>query len=213
MILDVILAKPPAQVCLAIFGSASLDGGSSGGDRGLYAQFLEEERGCLGVSTQPWAPAGPAGTLRRVLRYSTQLSPRQRLLLPFGPAAVPNQEEQLLEVQRSLVSNPSSNGFSSSSIGGSTGGTSAIHVSCTCTSSGVPFADAFTNELRWRLLPVPDAAATGEGGAGAGASGLTPMDAAGGGSTRLLVAAACRFTKPVIGPLKGQIEGESMQVG
>ena len=73
--------------------------------------------------------------------------------------------------------------------GADAGAAGAVLVTSRVTSSGVPFADCFANHLEWRLEPADDA----------------------GGTTRLRLAARCTFHRPVLGPLRGQIEGESLQ--
>ncbi|PRW44947.1 squamosa promoter binding -like 5 [Chlorella sorokiniana] len=154
------------------------------------------------MTAEPWRPSGTGAGLRRQLRYDTPLSQRQRLLLPFGPAAVHNTEEQQLAEEDS------------------SGG---LRLISSVASEGVPFANCFTNRLEWRLLPLGSARsreAKSRGGGGSSSSSgaaqlpaLTPYIASGSldSSTRLLLIAQCVFHKRVLGPLRGQIEEQSLQ--
>lgn len=171
MLLDLVLPAPPAAVAAAVFGSSALPAsGASTADEGLLARFVTGSLGYRQLSAGAWETAathdGTASSSRR-LSYSTPLSPRQRLLLPFGPAAVACTDEQRL------------------TAGGGSG--DSVAVSSRCTSDGVPFADCFANQLEWRMEPTA------------------------GMATRVLLSAACVFHRPVLGPLRGQIERESLQ--
>lgn len=166
--LDCVLPASPQAVCHALFGPT---------DGHLLLHHLRHGLGCTGdLDVEPWRPAvdGSGGWTRR-LRYAVPLSAAQRLLLPLGPPAVPNDEAQQLLPQPG-------------------GGYTLTSRVC---SSGVPFSDAFANHVQWTLEP----AASGTGAA----VGAAP-------ATHLRVTAACRFHRPVIGPLRGRIQGESMQV-
>lgn len=168
LLLDLLLPAPPAAVAAAIFGSAALapSGATQGDGDGLLARFFADSLGYLQLSAGAWQAAGEGAAATRRVAYASPLSPRQRLLLPFGPAAVACTDEQRL-------------------MHGSGG---SVTVSSRCTSQGVPFADCFANRLEWRLEP-----------------------GAGGTATRVLLSARCTFHRPVLGPLRGQIERESLQ--
>ena len=220
LLLDLVLPAPPDVVCRAVFGAgstASGSGDSSGSsqptEHGLLVDCLQPAMGCTQVSVdQPWQPSssssGSSGSSssgssssgsssrQRLLQYRTPLSARQRLLLPLGPRDVHNTEEQqALEQPGGIV------------------------VSIRCTSAGVPFADCFTNLLLWQLVPVAGEAAASNAGSDTGrvgsaaaaesAAGLQPWS--GSGTTRVLLTADCRFHKSLLGPVRKQIERESMQ--
>jgi hypothetical protein len=207
LLLDLVLPAPPDMVCRAVFGAgstASGSGDSSGSsqptEHGLLVDCLQPAMGCTQVSVdQPWQPSSSSSgssSRQRLLQYRTPLSARQRLLLPLGPRDVHNTEEQqALEQPGGIV------------------------VSIRCTSAGVPFADCFTNLLLWQLVPVAGEAAASNAGSDTGrvgsaaaaksAAGLQPWS--GSGTTRVLLTADCRFHKSLLGPVRKQIERESMQ--
>ena len=156
------------------------------GERGLLAHFLEAGLGCTHLECVPWEPAGDdAGSRSRVLTYRTPLTPHQRLLLPLGPQALGNRDEQRV---------------TACTDGG-------LEVRCSCSTAGVPFADCFTNQLRWRLLPLQGSGGGMQPG-GPAAAGLRHS----GVGARVLLAARCSFHRSVPFPLKSQIERESLQV-
>ncbi|KAL4448636.1 hypothetical protein ABPG75_005855 [Micractinium tetrahymenae] len=236
VVLDLLLpGVEPAAAAAALFGcclpeaaalgqAAAAAGNGSGA--GLLAQLMQQALGCTDLACEPWrvgepgassnssgspdpaaawaAAANSTTTAGRAVRYSMSLSRRQRLLLPLGSAAVPNREEQRLQALP--------------------GG--GLEVRCRCTSSGVPFADCFATLLHWQLLPAGGCAGTGcssassrglQPGQQRSAAALRPAgsgSSGGGGgtaSTRLLLTARCHFHKPVLGPLRAQIERESLQ--
>jgi hypothetical protein len=200
-------------VCRAIFGAGSTASGSGNWqptEHGLLVDCLQPAMGCTQVSVdQPWhsstsgsgsSSGSSNGARQRQLQYCTPLSARQRLLLPLGPRDVHNTEEQ------QALQQP--------------GG---IAVSVRCSSEGVPFVSCFNNFLLWQLVPeAAEAAASSTGNASrsggspaaaGSAAGLQPWSGSGGGSgaSRVLLTADCRFHKPVLGPVRKQIQRESMQ--
>lgn len=237
MVLDLLLpGVEPATLALALFGwclpqvtpsreaAVATSTGSSGG---LLMWMMQHSLNCTEMTVEPWTAttasssvgagrtpralstpaAGGRGSgsddgdvAARKVSYSMPLKPRQRLLLPLGPAAVPTREEQVLQALP--------------------GG--GLEVRSRCTSTGVPFADCFANVLRWQLLPVNDGGGSSGSSTGQGAEqqqaalALRPAGTSGGGSplsTRLMLTASCHFHRPVLGPLRGQIERESLQAG
>lgn len=157
---------PPGQAAATSSGSSS---------SGLLVRLMQHHLGCTDLAVGPWSIADPGGgstkgspstagtsaassssdgssssaiVAERIVQYSMPLSRRQRLLLPLGPAAVPNREEQVL---RALP-----------------GG--ALEARCRCTSAGVPFADCFDNLLHWQLLPAGASDSSGSGCGGSAAS-------------------------------------------
>lgn len=241
VVLDLLLpGVDPTALATTLFGCSPAEEGplgqaaaavSDGSSDGLLIWLMQERLGCTDLAVEPWSITEPEGSgtssssgnptgvgapaagivdsctgssnsssngssrtiANRVVKYSMPLSRRQRLLLPLGPAAVPNTEEQRLQALP--------------------GG--GLQVLCRCTSTGVPFADCFTNLLDWQLLPADADAGSGAGAASVAAS-LRPATRAGSSaqrSTRLLLTARCHFHRPVLGPLGGQIERGSLQAG
>lgn len=204
VLLDLLLPPSPPAVALTLFDAdATNHSGSSGGTpaaappHGLLVHHMQQSLGHLSMAAERWRPAGSGGDLRRQLTYDTTLSRSQRLLLPFGPAAVRNAEEQQLTED----------------------GSGGLRLVSTVTSEGVPFADCFTNRLVWRLQPLGGRCTAEQAGGGSSRSSGAARSAAlapytAGGSdhgTRLLLTARCVFHKRVIGPLRGQIEEQSLQ--
>ena len=213
VLLDMRLPAAPGAVGLVLFaaaapslaascgvGSSSSDALTSAAPHGLLVHHMQQTLGDFNLAAERWQPSGGAAGLRRQLRYDTPLSRRQRLLLPFGRAAVHNTEEQQVAEE----------------------GSGGLRLVSTVSSEGVPFADCFTNRLVWRLLPlggrgVPEQDGSSGSSSGSSSSAAQPaaLTAYSGSSgdigTRLLLTARCSFHKRVLGPLRGQIEEQSLQ--
>lgn len=212
VLLDMRLSAAPGAIGLVLFAAAapslaaSCGVGSSSSDaltrtapHGLLVHHMHQTLGSLNLAAERWQPSVGAAGLRRQLRYDTPLSRRQRLLLPFGPAAVHNIEEQQLMED----------------------GSGGLQLVSTVSSEGVPFADCFTNRLVWRLLPLGGRGVTEHDGSSCSTSSAAqpaaftaPAVYSGSSNdigTRLLLTARCSFHKRVLGPLRGQIEEQSLQ--
>ena len=244
VLLDLTIAgATPVSTCRAIFGCAGRGGSPrtdemvaastcSSGHTGLLAEFLGRLAPDSGCSASPWededdgngssnsrstnsSSASVLFSQRRRLCYSTPLGLPQRLLLgPLGgPAAVRNTEEQHLRQQLQVLPIETAAGAAVSSTAG-------IVVTSRCRSTGVPFADCFANHLEWKLVEVvPPAVCGAAARPGFGLASLRSADAAdgrgGGGGTRVVITASCRFhtrLPSAAAALQGLIRKESLEV-
>lgn len=180
------LPAPPGAVCAAIFGAGSI--GANTSQAASSSSSSSDSQGLLPCFLVE--ELGCTGLAANPWLPSTTCdrdARRQRRLRYATPLSL--RQRLLLPLGPAAVQNEEEQQAAASSDG-----SGSIKVSCRVSSAGVPFADCFASYLLWQLAPAP--AGTGGGGSS---------------STRLVLTASCTFHKPVLGPLRGQIEGESIQ--
>ena len=187
LLLDLLLPAAPAKVCAAVFGPGSTgshagSAGSHGGSGDACGLLLRFLEEELGCTGMTAEAWGSYSSSSS--SSGSSAGAWQRRLSYSTPLTL--KQRLLLPLGPPAVPNAERQRVTAASDG--SGG---ITVRCSVASSGVPFADCFRNELEWRLEA---AAADGSGG------------------TRVRLSAACVFHRPVVGPLRGQIEGESLRV-